>query len=149
MVSGTISLPSRGSFHLSLTVLVHYRSSKVFSLTRLVLVASCKVILPRSTQDRYSFMSSSGFTPVKTRKIEFFYLRDYHPLWFLFPEDLIKIQFCNFPFNINEQRIIADSLFDDLKKFLSYNPQNATTKFPEHIIKFNFESEIRISIILF
>ena len=25
-VSGTISLPSRGSFHLSLTVLVHYRS---------------------------------------------------------------------------------------------------------------------------
>ena len=26
MVSGAISLPSRGSFHLSLTVLVHYRS---------------------------------------------------------------------------------------------------------------------------
>ena len=25
-VSGTISLPSRGTFHLSLTVLVHYRS---------------------------------------------------------------------------------------------------------------------------
>src|SRR3972149_7954351 len=32
MVSGSISLPSRGSFHLSLTVLVHYRSSRVFSL---------------------------------------------------------------------------------------------------------------------
>ena len=27
LVSGSISLPSRGSFHLSLTVLVHYRSS--------------------------------------------------------------------------------------------------------------------------
>ena len=27
-VSGTISLPSRGAFHLSLTVLVHYRSSE-------------------------------------------------------------------------------------------------------------------------
>ena len=27
MVSGSISLPFRGSFHLSLTVLVHYRSS--------------------------------------------------------------------------------------------------------------------------
>ena len=27
MVSGSISLPSRGSFHLSLTVLLHYRSS--------------------------------------------------------------------------------------------------------------------------
>ena len=32
-VSGTISLPFRGAFHLSLTVLVHYRSSDVFSLT--------------------------------------------------------------------------------------------------------------------
>ncbi len=31
-VSGTISLPFRGAFHLSLTVLVHYRSSGVFSL---------------------------------------------------------------------------------------------------------------------
>jgi hypothetical protein len=29
----SISLPSRGAFHLSLTVLVHYRSSRVFSLT--------------------------------------------------------------------------------------------------------------------
>ena len=27
-VSGSISLPSRGSFHLSLTVLVHYRSPR-------------------------------------------------------------------------------------------------------------------------
>ena len=27
-VSGTISLPSRGAFHLSLTVLVHYRSQE-------------------------------------------------------------------------------------------------------------------------
>ena len=33
-VSGSISLPSRGSFHLSLTVLVHYRSPRVFSLGR-------------------------------------------------------------------------------------------------------------------
>ncbi len=32
MVSGSISLPSRGAFHLSLTVLVHYRLSRVFSL---------------------------------------------------------------------------------------------------------------------
>ena len=31
-VSCSISLPSRGSFHLSLTVLVHYRWPKVFSL---------------------------------------------------------------------------------------------------------------------
>ncbi len=33
-VSYSLSLPSRGSFHLSLTVLVHYRSTAVFSLTR-------------------------------------------------------------------------------------------------------------------
>ena len=32
MVSGSVSSPSRGAFHLSLTVLVHYRSLKVFSL---------------------------------------------------------------------------------------------------------------------
>src|SRR6266581_8520631 len=32
MVSGSVSLPSRGAFHLSLTVLVHYRSVMVFSL---------------------------------------------------------------------------------------------------------------------
>ena len=31
-VSGTISLPFRGAFHLSLTVLVHYRSPRVLSL---------------------------------------------------------------------------------------------------------------------
>jgi hypothetical protein len=34
MVSGSISLPSRGSFRLSLTVLVHYRWQEVFSLRR-------------------------------------------------------------------------------------------------------------------
>ena len=32
MVSGSLSSPFRGAFHLSLTVLVHYRSLKVFSL---------------------------------------------------------------------------------------------------------------------
>ena len=33
-VSGTISLPSRGAFHLSLTVLMRYRWQEVFSLGR-------------------------------------------------------------------------------------------------------------------
>jgi hypothetical protein len=33
-VSGLFHSPSRGTFHLSLTVLVHYRSSTVFSLAR-------------------------------------------------------------------------------------------------------------------
>src|SRR5438874_10100109 len=31
-VSGSVSSPSRGAFHLSLTVLVHYRSLKMLSL---------------------------------------------------------------------------------------------------------------------
>src|ERR1700712_1134646 len=33
-ISGSISLPFRGSFRLSLTVLVHYRSYSIFSLGR-------------------------------------------------------------------------------------------------------------------
>ncbi len=33
MVSDLFHSPLRGSFHLSLTVLVHYRSSRIFSLT--------------------------------------------------------------------------------------------------------------------
>src|ERR1700704_137424 len=33
-VSGTISLPSRGTFHLSLTVLVHYRSPELYLALR-------------------------------------------------------------------------------------------------------------------
>ena len=39
-VSCSFSLPARGSFHLSITVLVHYRSLTVFSLTKMVLVDS-------------------------------------------------------------------------------------------------------------
>ncbi len=36
-VSCSISLPARGSFHLSITVLVHYRLQAVFSLGKMVL----------------------------------------------------------------------------------------------------------------
>ena len=43
MVSGSISLPSRGSFHLSLTVLLHYRSSGSIQPWEVVLPASHKV----------------------------------------------------------------------------------------------------------
>jgi|NOAtaT_5_FD_contig_71_1630145_length_1283_multi_11_in_0_out_0_1 hypothetical protein len=39
-VSCSISLPARGSFHLSITVLVHYRSPTVFSLSKMVLLDS-------------------------------------------------------------------------------------------------------------
>ena len=42
-VSGTVSLPSRGAFHLSLTVLVHYRSQESAQPWRVVPPASDRV----------------------------------------------------------------------------------------------------------
>ena len=42
-VSGSISLPSRGSFHLSLTVLLHYRSSGSILAWRVVPPASQRI----------------------------------------------------------------------------------------------------------
>ena len=64
--------PHWGAFHLSLTVLVHYRSSNVFSLgkwtSRFPTGLACPVVL-RNT-DR---------SPVRFR------VRDYHPLWLAFP----------------------------------------------------------------
>ena len=50
-VSGTISLPSRGAFHLSLTVLVHYRSPKVFSLGKWSPQIPTGFLVSRGTQD--------------------------------------------------------------------------------------------------
>ena len=49
-VSGTVSLPSRGSFHLSLTVLLHYRSLGSILTWRVVPPASHRI--PRAR--RYS-----------------------------------------------------------------------------------------------
>ncbi len=52
-VSGSISLPFRGSFHLSLTVLVRYRSLRVFSLGRWSSRFPTGFLVSRSTQERY------------------------------------------------------------------------------------------------
>jgi hypothetical protein len=71
-VSGTISLPSRGAFHLSLTVLVHYRSSGVFSLGEWSPQIPTEFHVFRGTQD-----------PVRSRLR--FRLRDSHPLWWTVP----------------------------------------------------------------
>ena len=64
--------PHWGAFHLSLTVLVHYRSPSVFSLGRwasqLPTGLACPVVL-RNTDG----------SPVRFR------VRDYHPLWLAFP----------------------------------------------------------------
>ena len=50
-VSGSISLPSRGAFHLSLTVLVRYRSPRVFSLGRWSSLIPTGFHVPRGTWD--------------------------------------------------------------------------------------------------
>ena len=50
-VSGTISLPFRGAFHLSLTVLVRYRLSRVFSLGKWSPQLPTGFHVSRGTQD--------------------------------------------------------------------------------------------------
>ena len=50
-VSGTISLPSRGAFHLSLTVLVRYRSQEVFSVGKWSSQIPTGFHVSRGTQD--------------------------------------------------------------------------------------------------
>ena len=50
-VSGSISFPSRGAFHLSLTVLVHYRSHWVFSLGRWSSLIPTGFLVSRGTWD--------------------------------------------------------------------------------------------------
>ena len=50
-VSGTVSLPFRGAFHLSLTVLVRYRSSRVFSLGKWSPQLPTGFLVSRGTQD--------------------------------------------------------------------------------------------------
>jgi len=67
----TISLPSRGTFHLSLTVLVHYRSARVFSLGG--------VVPPDSPRLCRSYL---GIRLNNSR----FRIRVFHPLWKLIPK---------------------------------------------------------------
>ena len=84
MVSGTISLPLRGTFHLSLTVLVRYRSPLVFSLAGWS---------PRIQ----SGFHVSGFTQVPTRESHEFRLRASNPLRTDFPDCSATRAFCNSP----------------------------------------------------
>ena len=64
-VSYTISLPSRGTFHLSFTVLVHYRSLTVFSLTEWFPQLRTGFHVPRATQVPLSVNNflSKGLSP--------------------------------------------------------------------------------------
>jgi hypothetical protein len=77
--------PHRGAFHLSLTVLVHYRSLSSIQPWKMVLPNSRRV--PRVP--RYL-----GRRPGKNHT---FRLRDYHPLWHDFPDSSAIYDFGNFP----------------------------------------------------
>src|SRR5699024_1015327 len=82
MVSGSFSLPFRGAFHLSLTVLVHYRS--------LGSILPWEMVLPDS--DGISRVPPySGSTPEET----FFQLQGCYLLWRIFPDSSFKMFLCN------------------------------------------------------
>ena len=68
-VSGSFSLPSRGSFHLSLTVLFAIGHMVVFSLTGWSSFLPSGFLVSRRTPDscsRRSFLSSTGLLPSLT-----------------------------------------------------------------------------------
>ena len=71
---GLFHSPVRSTFHLSLTVLVHYRSLRSIQPYRMVPAGSHKI-------SRVSCYS--GYCQVQ----HLFRLRDYHSLWFNFPVD--------------------------------------------------------------
>ena len=68
MVSGTISLPSRGAFHRSLTVLYAIGLTGVFSLAGWARQIRAGLLVPRVTQDttRPHLCSCTGFSPSMT-----------------------------------------------------------------------------------
>ena len=65
MVSGSLSSPSRGAFHLSLTVLVRYRSLEVFSLGEWSPQLPTRLHVSRGTQDTgpVEQSTSTGLSP--------------------------------------------------------------------------------------
>ncbi len=79
-VSGSISPASRRAFHLSLTVLVHYRSQERISPWQMVLPASTGI----SRVPAYS-----GTKPRRSAELR---LRGSHPLWRRFPTRFDSLQ---------------------------------------------------------
>ena len=81
-VSGAVSLPSRGAFHLSLAVLVRYRSSESVQPWRVVPPASDRVSRAGPTLDRES-------------RVRALRVRGSHPLRPAFPCRSARTWFCN------------------------------------------------------
>ena len=70
MVSGSISLPSRGAFHLSLTVLSAIGRQLVFSLGRWSSLVHTGFLVPRATREpvlRAASVSATGLLPSAVR----------------------------------------------------------------------------------
>ena len=65
VVSGSLSSPSRGAFHLSLTVLVLYRSLQIFSLGGWSPLLPTRLLVSRGTQDPSSLTPAAptGLSP--------------------------------------------------------------------------------------
>jgi hypothetical protein len=90
VVSGSLSSPSRGAFHLSLTVLVRYRSLKMFSLGGWSPQLPTRFHVPRGTQDTdpsaYAFLygtltrSGRAFQRVRVARLDL--LSVLQPQWF-------------------------------------------------------------------
>ena len=80
-VSGSFSLPSRGSFHLSLTVLYSIGHMVVFSLTRWSSLIPTGFLVSRRTLDPHGsrIVSSTGLLP------SLVWLSNHLPLQFSFP----------------------------------------------------------------
>src|SRR2546423_9415553 len=89
-VSGSVSSPSRGAFHLSLTVLVHYRSLKMLSLGGWSPQLPTGFLVPRGTQDpspaaalaRYGALTRCGgaFQHLRVRALALLLVPQRHPL---------------------------------------------------------------------
>ena len=90
----------RGTFHLSLTVLVHYRSSRVFSLRRWSAQVPTQFHVLGGTQELF-------------RRLVTFRLRGSHPLWPAVPDRSPKPMFGNSVLRLPRRR-------------RSYNPAYAT-----------------------
>ncbi len=53
--------------------------------------------LPVSSGGFLRAIRVSKYSRVTTRKLKYFHVRDYHPLWCFFPEASINTSICNFP----------------------------------------------------
>jgi hypothetical protein len=89
--SGSVSSPLRGAFHLSLTVLVHYRSLKVFSLGGWSPLLPTSLHVARGTQDAnqcrptvlYGTLTRSGAAFQPLRVVVLHLLLVLQPHWLL------------------------------------------------------------------